>query len=262
MSTNSFGCMGAAFNRNSDLGGLVGWTNQLLAGTSLHDVATGFLNSPEFAARYGSNPSSKTLVDALYTQALHRAPDAAGEAYWVTLLDGGASRADLVIDFSESTENRQALSAATNTSYAGTVEEEVARLYSTAFLRNADPAGFANWTTALLNGTTVGQVAAQFVTSAEFIADYGAGQGNAAFVTSLYQNALGRGPDAAGQASWVAALNSGLARSDLLVTFSDSAEHVARMAASAVVKAAGSTLSLVDAPLGLIPTHTTGTLVG
>jgi hypothetical protein len=250
----------AAFNRAADPAGLVNWTRQLAAGASLDDVAAGFLGAPEFALRYGSDPSNQALVDQLYTQALHRAPDAAGEASWVAALNGGESRADVVAGFSESDENRQALSAATNISYSATVEEEVARLYATAFLRGADPSGFSTWTQALINGDSLGQVAAQFIQSPEFAAHYGSSVSNDAFVAAMYTNTLGRAPDASGEASWISELSSGLSRADMLVGFSDSAEHIRDMAATAVVGTAGDS-GLVDVPLGMIPTHAVGSLV-
>jgi len=69
-------------------------------------VALSFLGSAEFASRYSAAPSDQALVDALYQNALQRAPDAAGEAQYVRALASGQfSRADLVVAFSDSNEH-------------------------------------------------------------------------------------------------------------------------------------------------------------
>ena len=46
------------------------WTS----GTGLSQVATGFINSAEFKALYGNNPSNAEFVTLLYDNVLHRAP--------------------------------------------------------------------------------------------------------------------------------------------------------------------------------------------
>lgn len=97
---------GAAFDRGADAAGLSHWTAVLDAGTSLKAVAQGFLGSAEFAQLYGSGTSDASFVEALYQNALHRAPDAAGLSNWMHQLGGGAmDRADLLVAFSQSPEN-------------------------------------------------------------------------------------------------------------------------------------------------------------
>lgn len=77
---------------------------------SLHDVAASFLASPEFAIiHHGSNPDNGTFVTSLYQNVLHRAPEQAGYAYWLDVLDKGGDRATVLMGFSESPENRDAL---------------------------------------------------------------------------------------------------------------------------------------------------------
>jgi Domain of unknown function (DUF4214) len=244
----------AVFDRAADPGGLVHWTKALAAGATLHDVAADFLSSAEFAQLDGTTPTNEALVDQEYRQALHRAPDASGEASWIAALGLGMSRADLLTGFSESAENRQALSASANVGYAATVEEEVARLYAMCLQRDADPPGFTNWTNALINGDTLGQVAAQFIQSSEFVADHGNDISNEAFATTLYSNELEPGPNA-GWANCLAELNAGWSRADMVVSVSDSPDNILRMAALAVVGGAGSLGTRIDAPLGMIPTH-------
>ena len=55
---------------------------------------------------------------------------------------------------------------------------------------------------------------------------------NRGFVTGLYRNALDREPDRAGLDGWVDLLDGGVARSDVVLGFSESAEHVALTAAN------------------------------
>jgi len=98
----------AAFNRTPDQGGLCYWIKLLDTGTAITSVANAFINSTEFVKSYGNNLSNSALVNALYTNILHRAPDAAGANYWLATLDKNTSsnaRADLLVNFSESAEN-------------------------------------------------------------------------------------------------------------------------------------------------------------
>ncbi|MEL7211003.1 MAG: DUF4214 domain-containing protein, partial [Actinomycetota bacterium] len=63
-------------------------------------------------------------------------------------------------------------------------------------------------------------------TSAEFRQQYGA-LSNRAFVERIYQNVLGRAPDAQGLAHWTETLDGGAARGAVMIGFSESAEFVA-----------------------------------
>lgn len=100
----------AAFNRAPDKGGLGYWISALDHGVSLLDVADGFIQSKEFRDLYGASPTNADLVDKYYANILHRAPDAAGAAYWTKLLDQHVvSNADVLMNISESAENQAAL---------------------------------------------------------------------------------------------------------------------------------------------------------
>jgi hypothetical protein len=48
---------------------------------------------------------------------------------------------------------------------------------------------------------------------------------HADLIEFMYRNTLDRGSDAAGKAGWVQALDAGLSDADLLIGFSQSAEH-------------------------------------
>ena len=97
----------AAFNRTPDNDGLKFWIGAMDHGASLHDVAAGFINSAEFQALFGNNPGNDQFVTRLYSNVLHRAPDAGGYNYWLGLLDhNNISRTDALVQFSESPENQ------------------------------------------------------------------------------------------------------------------------------------------------------------
>lgn len=95
----------AAFDRTPDTSGLSFWIKAMDGGTSLNDVASGFVSSAEFASVYGSNPSNRDFIDKLYENVLGRAGEAAGISYWVGQLDSGASKSAILAGFSESPEN-------------------------------------------------------------------------------------------------------------------------------------------------------------
>lgn len=96
----------AAFDRAPDTEGLGFWIKQLDNGASLvHDAAQGFINSVEFAKMYGTNPTDETFITLLYDHVLHRAAEGDGYQFWLHSLDVGVSRAQVLVDFANSTEN-------------------------------------------------------------------------------------------------------------------------------------------------------------
>nr|WP_229499640.1 DUF4214 domain-containing protein [Pseudoduganella ginsengisoli] len=99
----------AAFNRRPDSEGLGYWIGQLDKGMPLNDVARGFVASAEFKKLYGDAPSDDAFVTALYSNVLHRAPDADGFHYWQDVLHHGLPREEVLVSFGESVENKAAL---------------------------------------------------------------------------------------------------------------------------------------------------------
>jgi hypothetical protein len=97
----------AAFDRTPDIGGLGFQMNALDTGLTIAQVAGNFIASPEFQTTYGPNISTSAFVTLLYQNVLNRAPDDAGLAFHVNNLDHtGLSRADVLVQFSESPENQ------------------------------------------------------------------------------------------------------------------------------------------------------------
>lgn len=106
----------AAFDRTPDVEGLGCWIAQIDTGAKLFDIATGFIESDEFKALYGQAPSNADYTRALYLNVLDGEPDAGGYAYWNAVLNGETwsgkyygetTRQQMLVDFSESAENRE-----------------------------------------------------------------------------------------------------------------------------------------------------------
>lgn len=100
----------AAFDRAPDKTGLGFWIKELDNGATLSEVATKFIASPEFINLNGANPTNLEFATSLYQHVLGRLPDQDGLSWWVNQLDTGArSRSDVLMGFSESSENQIAL---------------------------------------------------------------------------------------------------------------------------------------------------------
>jgi hypothetical protein len=214
-------------NRAPDPVGLDNWVDQIEdRGGSLNDVAQGFLGSVEFQQRTGQL-SNADFVEFLYQNALGRASDPDGKANWVQRLSDGATRADLLVGFSESAEHRNVTAAFIGRGFFNTDDtyQSVALLYDSFAGRLPDRAGLINWSSAVNNGTlSLAQVASGFANSVEFHNLTG-GMSHGQLVDFLYRNTLDREPDPAGRANWVGALDRGMSNADLLLGFSQSAEH-------------------------------------
>lgn len=95
----------ATFDRTPDEGGLGFWITALDNGMKLQDVSQDFVSSTEFKALTGQNPSSHQFVNAMYQNVLQRGADQTGLDYWQQRMDEGMSRSDILLEFSESIEN-------------------------------------------------------------------------------------------------------------------------------------------------------------
>ena len=105
-SDDVFRLYNATLDRNPDVDGFGDWTSRLAEGREYLDVVTGFVNSAEFQARYGTTTNGE-FVTLLYNNVLNRAPDATGYATWVNQLNSGnKSRAEVVQGFAQSAEFR------------------------------------------------------------------------------------------------------------------------------------------------------------
>jgi len=214
--------------RGSDTGGLSGFDAQLTSGISKATVASEILSSPEYMATHGTQ-SNDQFVENLYEIMLGRSADPGGAALWTGQLGGGASRGDVAVAIADSPEAKSRLGATTAQLYvpnaAGTLAHE---LYKTGLGREVELDSLANFKAAYATQTPA-QFAAAIAGSPEFINDH-IGQNNAAYVSNLYQDGLGRAPDAGGSALWTGQLDSGIAtRSDVLLSIAASSEGAAHL---------------------------------
>ena len=104
----------AAFSRLPDASGLENWIGANSNGTRTYEqTAKEFAASEEFSIRYGESVSDSVYINTLYRNVLRRDPDIEGLNHYRNLLAGGKSRGDLLLDFSESPENRELFSQST-----------------------------------------------------------------------------------------------------------------------------------------------------
>ena len=99
----------AALNRSPDQPGLGHWIKLMQGGMQINEVARQFLGSAEAQQLFGTAPTDAELVNAMYNNVLHRAPEQAGFDHWMRELAKGLSHQDMLVSFSESYENRTTL---------------------------------------------------------------------------------------------------------------------------------------------------------
>ena len=214
----------AAFGRLADPAGLANCVNQLQSGASLEALAEGLVASAEFQARHGSTQKVDTeFLNALYRDGLGRKPDPEGLANWLTEAEKGATRAKVLAGLAGSDEAKRAVATLL-----------VNALYRTALGRHVDEAGLANCVQQLLSNISLEALGEQVVASAEFQARHGSSQTvDKEYLTALYRDGLGRQPDPAGLASWLAEGRNGATRPMVLAAFAGSTEALQRVTASA-----------------------------
>ncbi|MEP6791109.1 MAG: DUF4214 domain-containing protein, partial [Ramlibacter sp.] len=201
--------------------------DDVLTGNELANRLTGGGGSDRIDGGDGSDtavyegPRSRYAVDVdgvgrlLVRDKLDGATDTLSSIEWLAFSDGPAVRAAEAIGLASS--SLPALHTA-----------EAFRLYQAAFDRLPDMAGLVYQTQALDSGLALAGLAGNFIQSNEFNRNYGA-LDDLQFVTRLYLNVLHRQPDEGGLAFHAARLAAGNSRADLLVSFSDSAEHQAAL---------------------------------
>ncbi len=154
-------------------------------------------------------------IDAWYQAIQYRTPPASELASFNAQLQAGIIT------------TAQAVTQIEASSYTQTYVDPVIREYQAAFGRVPDQAGVAYWVGQVAaNPANLALLSTSFANSAEFFADYAATAttpASSTLVTALYQNVLGRAPDAAGLAYWS---NSGLDAAQLLQSFAQSPEFI------------------------------------
>jgi hypothetical protein len=167
--------------------------------------------------------SHRLFVMQQYRDFLQREGDAGGIDAWTALLAAGAVTRPAVVE-----------------GFLGSPEFDlvmgpVTRLYFSFFQRVPDNVGLAYNAGLVRKGqVTLQQLADAMAASGEFQSTYGS-LDDAQYVALLYQNVLGREPDADGLAGWVALLGGGMTRGQVMLGFSESPEYKAAMQSEVLV---------------------------
>jgi len=101
-------------------------------------------------------------------------------------------------------------------------KDPIGSMYQSLLGRTPDAAGSSFWNASMESGASLSTIASGFVGSPEYAANI---SGSADPIAALYQNLLGRAPDAAGAAFWQSSLNSGASIADIAKGFTDSPEY-------------------------------------
>ncbi|HET6879831.1 MAG TPA: DUF4214 domain-containing protein, partial [Pirellulales bacterium] len=137
--------------RTPDAAGLQFWSGMLANGMSDEQLEAQFIGSSEYYWHAGGN--DKAWVDAMYFDLLGRMPDSQGEAFWVSELANGASRASVSLGFAASAERE-----------GDTVKED----YQAFLGRLPSQSEIDGWVMAFEHGMTNEDVIAGFMGSNEF----------------------------------------------------------------------------------------------
>ena len=103
-------------------------------------------------------------------------------------------------------------------------EGEILRLYRSVLDREPDEGGFDYWVSARIEGVPLSTVAGGFLDSREYRLRFGTGT-DTEFVERTYSNVLDRPSEPAGRDYWLEQLADGLARTQMVLLFSESIEH-------------------------------------
>ena len=125
---------------------------------------------------------NSAFVFQQYIDFFDREPDAGEVSPWVSALDRGLSKADLIEVFMDSEEFR----------FEG---KFITQTYLGILTRDADYAGFRGWLGALLVGLSREQIVQVFLDSGEFQSSFGSNLTNGQFVERMYNNILLRSSD-------------------------------------------------------------------
>jgi hypothetical protein len=132
-------------------------------------------------------PDATSFVQGLYANILQRpSPSMAEVNGWVSQIQSGVPVQAVSNAFIQSNEHAAVV---------------VAEDYATYLNRAPSESESAYWTQQLVNGVSQDEVAAQIISSQEFLQVHGASSRQ--YVTALYETVLKREPDEAGLAYWV-----------------------------------------------------------
>ena len=223
----------ALLGRAPDALGLEVFTDSVQNGATLADVANALLASSERAGMANATTDPTGLVQGLYQNLLGRVADASGLLNFTSELAHGMSPATVAVQLATSAEAQAHLAPTFQSGvYVPDASEAgVARLYYGLLARAPDADGLQALSSSVENGgggaageaARLGQTAAAIIGSPEYQKAH-AGQTDTAFVASLYAGALGRAPDAGGQAAYLDQLAHGVSRATVALEIAESPE--------------------------------------
>jgi len=214
--------------RNADNAGMDEWTNQLLLRKSTAaTIAQGFIFSREYNIDSKNNTQ---YINDLYSAFFNRDADIGGLNGWVSQLNAGTSREDVLHGFLYSQEFINLSNSYGIQAYEGATFESaeitnfVQRFYTVILGRSADTDGLVEWTSRLSAGVSTGaDIARGFIFSTEYNID---SKSNTQYLNDLYSAFFNRSADTEGLNGWIAQLNSGTSRIDVLDGFLGSVEFI------------------------------------
>ncbi len=162
---------------------------------------------------YGPFDNAYHFANQQYLDLFGRTGDADGVRFWAERTNADVSNADDVI--------AQLMGAAEFDN-----RRQIVRLYLGLFGRTPDVEGLEFWTGRRNAGQSLQSITDGFLGSPEFAELVGTVD-NREFARQVYLRVLDREPDAAGLDFWTGRLNAGLARSAMVVNFTESPEFVA-----------------------------------
>ena len=219
-----------ALGRDAEQAGLDSWSQQLINHTNDGaGLARGFICSAEFINK---NLDNDAYINTLYRTFFDREPDAGGKANWLSMLNKGTKRNEVLAGFVNSQEfanlcdkygiARGTLEGDGSSTYNAGVRNYVLRMYTKCLERDGDTLGVEDWSHRInTKAMSPEAVAKSFFSSQEFL---NKNLSNEDYVETLYQTFMDRASDAAGKADWVGRLNSGVSRQTVLEGFSRSPE--------------------------------------
>jgi len=199
--------------RQPDTGGLAYWRDSLISGTLTGaDICGFFYTCPEFLSK---KMTDEQFITNLYNNCMGRAPDAGGMAYWLSILNAGATRTSVMVWFVTSPEFtaicknygivRGSFNPPNYKDKSMNVTMFVARLYRLFLSREPEEGGLEYWCQQLLTNRSTGSTAANgFVNSAEF---QNRPLTESQYVEIMYNGLMGRPSDVAGLAYWIDQIN-------------------------------------------------------
>jgi uncharacterized protein (TIGR03118 family) len=149
--------------RNAETTGLTFWIGQLQTGATVEQIAAGIAGSAEYFATRGGGTQAGFL-NALFQDALGRAPDLDGVTFYTARMQAGATTAQVAMSVFSSTEFRT---------------DRVISFYEAYLHRAPEGSGTAYWLAALNSGVHDETVIAAIMASDEYFARLGGGTSTA-----------------------------------------------------------------------------------